>query len=322
MTDKQWFLPGSKINAECWAKGHGRHERYQFRLMQKRELTGKVAVITGGASGIGLATARRLAQSGANVLIGDLNAASSAEAIRLLHAEGFADQVASLQIDVSQEEDVAALMQEAVTLFGRLDIVFNNAGFGGAIGPLVETQVEHWDTTFAVLTRGVFLGVKHAAQHMIDRGGGSIINTASIAGVSGGVLPTAYSAAKAAVVSFTQNAANELAEYRIRVNAICPGIIFTKLMHHGREAEAEAVARDIQPWPDRGEVHHVASAVLYLAGDESAFVTGIALPVDGGYLANGLLRVHPLPGAKARPDYAGITYGLTGKPNEVRWLDR
>jgi NAD(P)-dependent dehydrogenase (short-subunit alcohol dehydrogenase family) len=207
-------------------------------------------------------------------------------------------------------------------LFGGLDIAFNNAGIVGAIGPIVETHVGHWDETFAVMTRGVFLGVKHAARIMIAQGkGGSIINTASIAGVSGGVLPTAYSTAKAAVVSFTKNAANELAEYRIRVNALCPGIIFTQLMHQGREERAEAVVREIQPWPDRGEPIHVANAALYLASDESVFVTGEAHAVDGGYLSNGLLRVHPLPGAKKKPDYAGISYGMTGQPRDVRRLD-
>jgi NAD(P)-dependent dehydrogenase (short-subunit alcohol dehydrogenase family) len=180
--------------------------------------------------------------------------------------------------------------------------------------------VEHWDATFAVMVRGVFLGVKHAARIMMIKGGGSIINTASIAGLSTGAPPTAYSACKAAVISLTRNAANELAEYRIRVNAVCPGIIFTPLMHHGREELAEAVVRDIQPWPDRGEPHHVASAVLYLASDDSAFVTGEAHAVDGGYLANGLLRVHPLPGSKIRPDYAGISYGLTGQARQVRRL--
>lgn len=282
-------------------------------------LQDRSAVVTGGASGIGLATARRLLADGARVVIGDFNEPAAAEAVRGLEAEGFAGRIRHRRVDVAEEAEVAALMDEALARHGGLDIVFNNAGIGGAIGPITEIEVEHWDATFAVLTRGVFLGVKHAARRMQARGG-AIINTASIAGVAGGVLPTPYSAAKAAVISFTRNAANELAEHRIRVNAVCPGVIFTPLMHGGREAEAEAVVRTIQPWPDRGEPSHVADAVAFLAGDDSAFITGEALAVDGGYLANGLLRVHPLPGAKARPDYAGITYGLTGRPREVRRL--
>ena len=288
--------------------------------MSGGRLEGRAAEVTGGASGIGYETARRFLLEGACVLIGDFNADAGAAAVERLEAEGFAGRVAFLRTDVTDESQVEALMNGAVAAFQRLDVVFNNAGIGGAIGPLVETKVEHWDATFAVMARGVFLGIKHAARVMIPQGGGSIVNTASIAGLSSGVLPTAYSACKAAVVSLTRNAASELADHRIRVNAVCPGIIFTQLMHNGREAEAEATVREIQPWPDRGEPHHVASAVLYLASEDSAFVTGEALAVDGGYLANGLLRVHPLPGAKARPDYAGMTYGMTGQPREVRRL--
>ncbi|MBL8558771.1 MAG: SDR family oxidoreductase [Hyphomonadaceae bacterium] len=288
--------------------------------MSGGRLLNKVAVITGGASGIGFATAKRFLAEGALVTIGDFNAEAGKAALAQLAADGFGERVNFIRGDVSQEADVERLMATALDRFGGLDIVFNNAGIGGAIGPIVETDVEHWDVTFAVLMRGVFLGVKHAARIMMHRGGGSIINTASIGGVAGGVLPTAYSAAKAAVVSFSRNAATELAEYRIRVNAICPGIIFTPLMHNGRETQAEAVVADIQPWPDRGEPHHVASAVLYLASDDSAFVTGEAHAVDGGYLANGLLRVHPLPGAKKKADYAGITYGNTGQIRDVRRL--
>ncbi|MBL8772411.1 MAG: SDR family oxidoreductase [Phenylobacterium sp.] len=279
------------------------------------------AVVTGGASGIGLATARRLLAEGAHVLIGDYNTEAAEAAVARLESEGFRGRVTWRRVDVAEEVDVEALMEAGQALTGRLDVVFNNAGIGGAIGPIVETDVAHWDATFAVLTRGVFLGVKHAARRMIGTGGGVIVNTASIAGVAGGVLPTPYSAAKAAVISFTRNAANELAEHRIRVNAVCPGVIFTPLMHNGREDAAEAVVRQIQPWPDRGEPEHVADAVAFLASDEAAFITGEALAVDGGYLANGLLRVHPLPGAKAKADYAGITYGLTGRPREVRRLD-
>lgn len=288
--------------------------------MSSNRLDGKVAVITGGASGIGLETASLFLRHGARVVIGDYNADTGQDAVRLLLSEGHADRISFLRTDVCEESDVEALMQHAVEQFDGLDIVFNNAGIGGAIGPIVETRVEHWDATFAVMTRGVFLGVKHAARRMIPRGGGSIINTASIAGLASGVVPTAYSACKAAVVSFTRNAAAELAADRIRVNAVCPGIIFTTLMHNGREAGAEEVMREVQPWPDRGEPRHVASAVLYLASDDSAFVTGEAHAVDGGYLANGLLRVHPLPGAKKKPDYAGMTYGLTGQPRDVRRL--
>jgi len=278
-------------------------------------LAGKTAVITGGASGIGFETARRFLEEGANVLIGDYNESAAATAVSTLKAEGFDGRIDSRRADVSQETDVENLLQSAVSIFGKLDIVFNNAGIGGAIGPIEEVDVEHWNETFAVMTRGVFLGIKHAARIMKTTGGGSIINTASIAGLAAGVIPLAYSAAKTATVSLTQNAAAELAEYRIRVNAICPGVIFTPLMHGGREDVADKAAKIVQPWPDRGEPRHVANFVLFLASDESEFVTGGAHVVDGGYLANGLLRVHPLHGdtEKAR-QFAGMTFGMTGKP--------
>lgn len=285
------------------------------------DFDGRTAVITGGASGIGFETARRFLRAGASVMIGDYNEEAGIAAAASLSAEGHKGHVSFVRVDVSEEADVERLMHEAVAQFGRLDFAFNNAGIAGAIGPIMETDVAHWDVTFAVMMRGVFLGVKHAARLMSQSGGGAIVNTASIGGVTGGVLPTAYSATKAAVINFTQNAANELAEYRIRVNAVSPGVIFTPLMHNGRAEQAEAVVREIQPWPDRGEPHHVADTVLFLCSPAAAFITGESIAVDGGYLANGLLRVHPLPGAKAKPNYAGITYGLTGRPREVRRLD-
>lgn len=287
--------------------------------MTGERLAGKVAIVTGGASGIGLATVRRFLDEGARVLIGDCNEELIGAALELLAA---GDRVAALTVDVAEEADVAQLMQSALVRWGRLDIAFNNAGITGALGPLMEIETAHWDASFAVMARGVFLGIKHAARAMVPTGGGAIINTASIAGLAGGIIPTVYSATKAAVVSLTKNAANELAIHRIRVNAVCPGIVFTPLMHGGREAEALAAARLVQPWPDPGMPEHIASAVLYLASDEAAFVTGEAHVVDGGYLSNGLLRVHPLPGGKAHPDYAGMHYGTTGRTREIRRLPR
>lgn len=285
------------------------------------DFIGRSAVITGGASGIGLETARRFLRAGASVVIGDYNEEAGRLAVASLAAEGHDARISFERVDVSSEKDIERLMQQAVVQFGRLDFVFNNAGIAGAIGPIMETDVEHWDATFAVMMRGVFLGVKHAARIMSRGDGGVIVNTASIGGIAGGVLPTAYSATKAAVLNFTKNAANELAEYRIRVNAVSPGVIFTPLMHNGRAEQAEAVVREIQPWPDRGEAHHVADTVLFLCSPAASFITGESIAVDGGYLANGLLRVHPLPGAKAKADYAGITYGLTGRPRDIRRLD-
>ena len=279
------------------------------------QLDGRVAVVTGGASGIGRATVLRFLAEGANVVMGDLNR----EAGDGLVAEvGDAGRLAFIRTDVAEEHDVAALVGAAVERHGRLDVVFNNAGIGGAFGPLTDIDVEHWDRTFAVLTRSVFLGIKHGARAMIGQGdGGSIINTASIAGLTGGGGPQAYSAAKAAVVNLTYNAAMELAPHRIRVNAICPGVIFTPLAI-GRNVGALAHTVDVmQPWPDRGRSEDIAGAALWLAGDDSTFVTGEAIRVDGGLLAGTRMAAGVDPrGTWQR--YTGFTAGTTGQPTEKR----
>lgn len=171
----------------------------------------------------------------------------------------------------------------AVDEFGRLDCIFNNAGLGGAIGPLTQIKVEDWDRTFAVLVRGVFLGTKHAAQSIIShQKGGTIIDTASIAGLSAGAGGLAYSSCKAAVINFTRSAAVELAVEHIRVNAICPGLILTPLVHRGHETEAEILFQKAQPWPEAGRSEHIADVAVFLASDKSRFITGESIVVDGG----------------------------------------
>ncbi len=287
-----------------------------------RRLLDRTAVITGGSAGIGAATVRMFLAEGARVVIGDLNAQAGEELVAELDDLGYAGRVRFQPVDVSDEPQVAELMSVAETEFGPIDVVFNNAGIGGAIGSVLELDVEHWDQTFAVMARGVFLGIKHGGRSMRASGkGGSIINTASIAALSGKGGPLAYSATKAAVANITMNAAVELAHLDIRVNAVCPGIIFTDLMHRGHEAEAEAVIEQIQPLPMRGQPEHIASMVRFLASDESAFVTGTTQVVDGGYLAQGSLGVHPLPGVSNQPSYTGMNYGTTGRGTEIRFLE-
>ncbi len=284
-------------------------------------LEGKVAVITGGASGMGLATVELFLDEGASVVIGDLNAGNGRAALDRLSSEGHGDRVRFTTTDVSVEDDVAAMTDLAVEAFGRLDVVFNNAGIGGAFGPITEIDVEDWDTSFAVLVRSVFLGTKHAARVMIPQGsGGSIINTASIAGMGGGAGPQAYSAAKAAVVSLAKTTALELAEHRIRVNAICPGIIFTPLMHSGNEEQAEEVVAELQPWPDRGEGSHIAATALFLASDESEFITGQEHIVDGGLLAAGPRINGRMHNSRNLHRMAGMAHGTSGLPATVRRL--
>lgn len=280
-------------------------------------LDNKVAVITGGASGIGRATVLRFLAEGASVVVADLNEAGGKETVDFAHAQGHADRIRFIRTDVASEPDIEAMVNRAETEFGHLDIVVNNAGLVGAVGPVTETPVEHWDYTFAVLTRGVFLGIKHGARAMRRAGqGGSIINTASVAGLTGGNGPPAYSAAKAAVINLTKSAAVELAHDLIRVNAICPGAINTALTSGERPTEEIAPRMAmLQPLPIAGEPAHIAGTALFLASDDSAFVTGEALVVDGGLTALGasVWSLRPPPG------HVGVTDGTIGQePSDRR----
>ena len=284
-------------------------------------LESKVAIITGGASGMGLATVRRFLQEGASVVVGDLNAENGRAVLEELNAEGYEGKVRFTVTDVSIEDDVAAMTELAVDSFGRLDVVFNNAGIGGAFGPITEIEVDDWDATFHILVRSVFLGTKHAARVMLNQGeGGSIINTASIAGRGGGAGPQAYSAAKAAVVSLSKTTAIELAASEIRVNAICPGIIFTPLMHSGNEEQAEEEISEIQPLPKRGEGSDIAGMALFLASDDSLFVTGQEHIVDGGLLASGPRMLGRLHNSRNLHRMAGMAYGTSGQTASYRRL--
>jgi NAD(P)-dependent dehydrogenase (short-subunit alcohol dehydrogenase family) len=251
-------------------------------------LSDKVAVITGGASGMGRATTLQFLQEGAAVVIADYNEDTGKQTLALAAEKGFRAQSRFIRADVAKEPEVAAMIDLAMTDFGRVDIVFNNAGVGGALGPIWDLEVSEWDYTFDVLAKGVFLGIKHAARAMKRLGrGGSIINTASIAGLSGGGGPLAYSAAKAAVINLTRAAATQLAVDRIRVNAICPGGVLTPLTDRGDPAAAGRRMDSFQPWPEHGKPEHIAGAALFLASDDSSFVTGEALVVDGGLTAAG-----------------------------------
>jgi NAD(P)-dependent dehydrogenase (short-subunit alcohol dehydrogenase family) len=224
-----------------------------------------------------------------------------------------------VKVDVAAEDDVTAMIATAVGEFGQLDILFNNAGVGGAFGPVTELHVEDWDYTFDVLVRGVFLGIKHGARQMLSQGwGGSIINTASLAGFSGGAGPLCYSTAKAAVLNLTRAAALELAPQRIRVNAICPGAILTPLMHGGRPEQAAESMRPFVPWPELGQPDDIAGAALFYASDDAGYVTGDAMLVDGGMAAAG-------PGATVRgglegapPGFVGANRGTTGEKTVIR----
>ncbi len=281
-------------------------------------LEGKVAVVTGGASGMGRATVERFLAEGAAVVIGDLNTVAGADTLTALDA---GDRIAFLATDVAVEADIEALVALATTRFGRIDVMFNNAGIGGAFGPIGETLVEEWDYSFAVLVRGVFLGMKHAGNAMKARGeGGVILSTSSIAGLGLGGGPHAYSAAKAAVANLTRAVAGELAHHRIRVNAIAPGAIRTPLFHSGRAEKMESLARPKTPWPRLGEGSDIAGAALYLASDDGEFVTGQVLVVDGGMLALGPDVWGHGPDALFTRK-AGVNHGSTGAAADVREVE-
>lgn len=283
-------------------------------------LDNKVAIITGGASGMGLATAHRFLAEGAKVVIADYNQASGTQALDALTAAGYATNASFIQIDVAVETDIERMIQHAHNEFGRIDIVFNNAGVGGAIGPLTKTSVGDWDYTFDVLAKGVFLGIKHAAIYMTAHAiHGSIINTASIAGLSGDGGPLVYSAAKAAVISLGKSAAVELAAHNIRVNTICPGYIVTPLADGGNPENTANQFASAQPWPDFGQGKHIAGVALFLASDDSEFVTGEHIVVDGGLTAAGPELSKKFPKTSARSaGVSGITKGSTGESPEIR----
>jgi NAD(P)-dependent dehydrogenase (short-subunit alcohol dehydrogenase family) len=256
-------------------------------------LKGRVALITGGASGIGEATVRLFVEEGASVMLADVQDDRG----RRLAGE-LGSRAAYLHTDVSREADVQAAVDETCTRFGRLDCIFNNAGYAGVGGRIEEIPVEGFDETMGVLVRGVFLGIKHAARVMKKQGSGSIISTASVAGLRTGYGPHIYSAAKAAVIHLTHSVAMELGESGVRVNCICPGgiatPIFGKSMGLSPERAEEViplmkgVLENFQPIKRTGLPDDIARAALWLASDESGFVNGHALVVDGGLIGGRL----------------------------------
>jgi NAD(P)-dependent dehydrogenase (short-subunit alcohol dehydrogenase family) len=245
---------------------------------------GKVAVITGGASGLGEATARLLVAEGGKVVVADYGE-ERGKAV----AESLGDSAIFVRCDVTVEADVAAAVDAAVAKWGRLDGAFANAGIVGVVGPISETPMDDFDRTMAVLVRGVFVTVKHAARAMQAAGnGGAIVVTSSVAGVQGGLGPHAYTVAKSGVIGLARSAASELAQHRIRVNAVAPGSIPTAMTAHvttgnpdDLERTTERIAKQ-SPLGRAGHPNDIAEAVLYFMSDAGSYVTGQTIVVDAG----------------------------------------
>jgi NAD(P)-dependent dehydrogenase (short-subunit alcohol dehydrogenase family) len=237
------------------------------------ELAGKVAIVTGGASGIGRATVERFVAEDARVVIADVDEGRGEEL-----ASELGSAVAFRRTDVSAADDVQAAVDLAVEQFGGLDVMFNNAGVGSKFERLLDNDLSDFDTVIGVDLKGVMLGTQRAARQMAEQGGGAIVNTASIAAITGGAGPIVYRTAKAAVVQFSKSAAIDLAPHNIRVNCIAPGHIPTGITNY----DIDAVISTMQPLQRHGSPADVAEAVLYLVSERAAQITGIVMPIDGG----------------------------------------
>jgi NAD(P)-dependent dehydrogenase (short-subunit alcohol dehydrogenase family) len=251
------------------------------------KLADRVAIVTGAASGIGAATARLFATQGAAVVAVDLNATAGQQVVGAIQAAG--GQALFVRADVAQGADARAMIDQAVERFGGLDVLFNNAGIAVFKG-VEETTEAEWDRVLGVNLRGVWLGIKYAAPAMRARGGGSIINTASVHGMATQAGIAAYAASKHAVIGLTRAAALDLAKDRIRVNCIQPGAIDTPLMRSNMTAigdeEAEvAKVGAAEPIGRVGRPEEIAQMALWLASDDASFATGAPFAVDGGLLA-------------------------------------
>jgi NAD(P)-dependent dehydrogenase (short-subunit alcohol dehydrogenase family) len=259
--------------------GHGEEQPMRF--------TGKTAVITGAASGIGRATALLFAADGATVIAADIDEAGGAELAATSNGT-----IHFQRTDVCNVDDIKALMDFAAAKTGGIDVVFNNAGAGGAREAIDEIDADGWDRTMDLLLRSVAMGIRYAVPHMIGREGASIVNTASVAGVGAGYSPTAYAVAKAAVIHLTKVGATDLARHNIRMNAICPGFIQTNIFSSSLEVPEDKreeinrmifeIANHTQPVKRGGRPEDIAAMVAFLASSDAGFITGAHFLVDGG----------------------------------------
>lgn len=251
----------------------------------KKDFEGKVAIVTGGAYGIGRATALAFAKRGAKVVLVDVDEKRGKETERLIKEEG--GEGLFLKSDVSKEEEVKNFIETAVKIYGKIDCAFNNAGIHGEFLPFSDFSEERWNEILNINLKGVWLCMKHEIREMEKKGGGVIVNTSSVAGIKGVPSNPAYPASKHGVVGLTKAAAIEFAKKHIRINCICPGPIRTGMYETLYSSSPEIVERMIEkvPMGRLGEPEEVASVVLFLCSEEASYITGAILPVDGGIAA-------------------------------------
>jgi NAD(P)-dependent dehydrogenase (short-subunit alcohol dehydrogenase family) len=247
-------------------------------------LEGKIAIVTGAASGIGRAASILFAREGARVAIVDQNSSGLQETVRAISQVG--GTVQAFGADVGKEDQVKAVVDSTLTAFGGIDVVYANAGISGGLVPIFEQTADHWRQILQINLIGPFLAIKHAGMHMVKQGRGSIILTASVAGLRANAGGAPYSASKAGVISLAQTAATALFGTGVRVNAICPGLIETGMTSSIFEAARERGTQDkigqLNPLQRAGAPEEIAAMALFLASDESSYVNGQAFPVDGG----------------------------------------
>lgn len=246
---------------------------------------GKVAIVTGGSFGIGRAAAIAFAKRGANVVVADWIEDRENETIRMVKKE--AVEALFIQCDVSKNTDVENMLGKTIEQFGRLDFAFNNAGIEGIQANTVDCTEENWDKTISINQKGIWLCMKNEIPHMLKQNKGVIINCASVAGLVGFTGLPAYVASKHAIVGLTKTAALEYAKQGIRVNAVCPGVIHTEMIERltGKDKEVEKQFTNMEPVGRMGTPEEIAEAVIWLCSDAASFITGIAIPVDGGLTA-------------------------------------
>ena len=248
-------------------------------------MKGKIALVTGAATGIGRATAIEFARNGAAVVVSDVNTAEGLKTANLIENEG--GEATFVECDVSASADVEALISQVLKKHGRLDAAHNNAGVEGARVPLIDLTEEQWDAVMAVNLKGVWMCMKHEIPQMLEQGGGAIVNTSSVAGLMGMKGSTAYGTAKHGVIGLTKTAALEYADRGVRVNAICPGAVRTPMTERlmGNDPEREAMYMSIQPIGRFGTTAEIANLVVWLCSDAASLITGTAIPIDGGVMA-------------------------------------